>query len=308
MTRIVVIGGGIVGASAAYHLAKSGAETILVDRKDVGQATAAGAGIVSPGPTRHDTEAFFALATPAVAYYPELVAGLAEIGQTKTGYDVVGELYLSENDEQAAELEEIYARVIERRDRGVPGIGELSWLDSQQVKDAFPAVRDVPRAIHISGAARVDGAFIRDAMLAGSEHHGTRRRFGDAELIVEDGKVSGVAVDGERIEADGVVVAGGAWTNRLLAQLGYALPVAPQRGQILHVTMGETDTSRWPILAWFDDLYMLTFAPNRVVAGATRETGSGFDVRMTPGGIKYVLDIALRIAPGIANGTLHEIR
>jgi D-amino-acid dehydrogenase len=45
-----------------------------------------------------------------------------------------------------------------------------------------------------------------------------------------------------------------------------------------------------------------------VVIGATRETGSGFDARTTAGGVKAVLDHALRIAPGLASGTVHEIR
>jgi len=49
MNRVAVIGGGIVGASAAFHLAREGVETILIDRKDIGQATLAGAGIIAPG-------------------------------------------------------------------------------------------------------------------------------------------------------------------------------------------------------------------------------------------------------------------
>ena len=308
MSRYVVVGGGIVGASAAYHLAQAGVETVLVDRADKGQATAAGAGIISPGPSRHDTSAFFTLATPAVTYYPQLVQALAEIGQTNTGYEVVGELYLSENEAEANELDSVHARVLERRAQGVPNIGELSRVDQQQARTLFPAIGHVERAIHISGAARVDGALMRDALQVGARHHGALLRHGAAELLLESGRVAGVRVGGESIEADGVVLACGAWTNGLLAQLGYGLPVAPQRGQILHITMGETDTSRWPILAWFGDQYILAFGPNRVVAGATRETGSGFDVRQTPGGVRHVLDTALRIAPGLAEGTLHEIR
>ncbi|MBV9791912.1 MAG: FAD-dependent oxidoreductase, partial [Chloroflexi bacterium] len=46
MYDVIVIGGGIVGMSTAYHLVGAGARTLLVDRADVGQATAAGAGIL----------------------------------------------------------------------------------------------------------------------------------------------------------------------------------------------------------------------------------------------------------------------
>ena len=280
----------------------------MIDRADLGQATAAGAGIISPGPSRHDAAAFFQLAKPAVTYYPALVQSLTEVGQANTGYEVVGELFLAEDAEQAAELDDVYTRILNRRKDGMPNIGELSWVDKEQARAYFPAVGNVERAIHVAGAARVDGGRMRDALMAGAVHHGATVRHGAATLLMRGDRVSGVVVDGEAIEADSIVLAGGAWTNGLLNQLGYQLPVAPQRGQIVHITMGETDTSRWPILAWFGDQYILAFGPNRVVAGATRETGSGFDVRQTPGGVKHVLDTALRIAPGLAEGTLSEIR
>ena len=53
MDDVIVIGGGIVGASAAYRMARSGARVTVVDRADPGQATAAGAGIISPGTSYH---------------------------------------------------------------------------------------------------------------------------------------------------------------------------------------------------------------------------------------------------------------
>jgi D-amino-acid dehydrogenase len=117
-----------------------------------------------------------------------------------------------------------------------------------------------------------------------------------------------VELDGERPEADQVVLAAGAWSNQIFDALGFSLPVEPQRGQIVHIRMPGQDTSRWPILAWFGHQYIVAFGPDRVVAGATRETGSGFDVRMTPGGLQEVLNTALRIAPGLATGTLSEVR
>ncbi|MGI8485314.1 MAG: NAD(P)/FAD-dependent oxidoreductase [Thermomicrobiales bacterium] len=307
-SRFIVVGGGIVGASAAFHLAQAGAEAVLADRADLGQATAAGAGIISPGPSRHDADAFFLLAKPAVTYYPELVQSLTDVAQANTGYEVVGELFLAENEEQVTDLDDVSSRILNRRESGMPNIGELSWVDQDQARSYFPAVGNVERAIHIAGAARVDGGLMRDALMAGALRHGAMVRHGAASLLMNGDRVTGVVVDGEAIEADSVVLAGGAWTNGLLNQLGYQLPVAPQRGQIVHIRMGDTDTSKWPILAWFGDQYILTFGPNRVVAGATRESGSGFDVRQTPGGVKHVLDTALRIAPGLAEGTLSEIR
>jgi D-amino-acid dehydrogenase len=120
--------------------------------------------------------------------------------------------------------------------------------------------------------------------------------------------VTGIALDQDTIDVDAVVIAGGAWSNSLLAPLSFSVPVEPQRGQILHIDMGGTITDRWPILGGTGEQYMLTFGPNRIVSGATRETGSGFDVRLTVGGLQSVFNHAMRVAPGVAAGTVKEIR
>lgn len=95
MNQIVVIGGGVVGMSAAYQAARAGASVSVVDRGDDGQATAAGAGIIAPGTSLRDLPAFLPLATPAVRFYPKLIAQLAEDGETETGYEVCGALHVA---------------------------------------------------------------------------------------------------------------------------------------------------------------------------------------------------------------------
>jgi D-amino-acid dehydrogenase len=154
----------------------------------------------------------------------------------------------------------------------------------------------------------VDGDHLRNALVAAARHHGADVRYSPATLRIDHERVTGVELDQDRLEADGVVIATGAWTNALIAPLGSTVAVEPQRGQILHLTLGDTDTSRWPILGGTGDQYMLTFGPNRVVSGATRETGSGFDVRLTVGGLQSVFNHAMRVAPGVAAGTVKEIR
>ena len=95
----------------------------------------------------------------------------------------------------------------------------------------------------------------------------------------------------------------------LLRPTGLAVPVEPQRGQIMHISLGEVDTSRWPVLLpGAGGHYMLAFDGGRIVAGATRETGSGFDYRITPGGLAEILEQALAVAPGLAGGTYTETR
>jgi D-amino-acid dehydrogenase len=308
MTQVVVIGGGVAGASTAYHLAKAGTSVTLVDRKDVGHATAAGAGIISPGTSTRPLPAFFPFAQVACAHYPGLIEDLAAIGQTETGYDVVGELILAVSDAEFANLGSLRALYEERRAGGMSHLGEIGEVDNAAAHEMFPALAEIHGALHVPEAARVDGNLLRNALVQGAKHYGAEVRYSASALRVERGKVIGVDLDQDRIAADAVVIAAGAWSNALLSPLGFAVSVEPQRGQILHITMGDTDTSRWPILGGTGDQYMLTFGPNRIVSGATRETGSGFDVRLTVGGLQSVFNHAMRVAPGVAAGTVKEIR
>jgi D-amino-acid dehydrogenase len=308
MSKVVVVGGGIVGASAAFHLAREGVETVLIDRRDAGRATSAGAGIVAPGSSLRDSPGFYHLALPAVGYYPELVAALGDVDAGETGYQVCGKVFLAETDEQARDLDNVLALFNERRANGMPNLGEIQDIDGREAQRLFAALGMVPRALYIPEAARVDGALMRDALTTGARHYGAQVMLGAATPVMDQGRVTGVSCDGLLIEADAVVLAAGAWSNEMFEPLGFSLPVAPQKGQILHIRVEDQETTDWPILSWFGDQYILAFGPDRIVAGATREFGSGFDTRITPGGVKQVLDTALRIAPGLANGTLAEVR
>ncbi len=82
----------------------------------------------------------------------------------------------------------------------------------------------------------------------------------------------------------------------------------PQRGQIIHLGLGDTDTSSWPIISAVRGHYMVPWPDGRVVVGATRETGSGFEARTTAAGVLEVLAEALRVAPGLAQAEVREIR
>lgn len=303
--RLVVVGSGIVGSACAYAASVAGAEVTLIDSDKTGRATSAGAGIISPWASAVDDPDWNALACSAARAYPALVAALAEEGETAVGYRQVGALVLADTPEQQREISQ---RLLARQAQW-PEMGDIGSLDPGQARGLFPPLRPDAWAVHIGGAARVDGRLLSAALRRAAGRNGATVLPGDAVLRCAHGVADGVTVAGRFLAADAVVAATGAWTDAFVAPAGLTLGVTAQRGQIVHIGLGMTDTSRWPaILPSGTGHYMLAFDDSRVVAGATRETGSGFDYRVTPGGLAEVLHEALTVAPGLASGTYLEAR
>jgi D-amino-acid dehydrogenase len=302
--KVIVVGAGILGGSTAYHLAREGSEVTLVDRANEGRATAAGAGIVCPwGSSIEDASSYVLLARGA-RYYPQLVAMLAEDGECDLGYAQVGGLYVPTD---PSELEQVERR-LHARAVNAPEVGHIDRLSSTEAGALFPPLRPDQPAVLVSGGARVDGQRLTDALRRAATKRGTRLVAGSAELVMRGDRALGVRVDGELIEAEAVVVAAGAWAPQILGPAGIHLAVAPQRGQIVHLRLPGTITISWPVLLPLSSYYLLAFEDSRVVIGATREANSGFDYRLTAGGVAEVLAAGLAVAPGLASWTIHEIR
>ncbi len=77
----------------------------------------------------------------------------------------------------------------------------------------------------------------------------------------------------------------------------------------MHLRLPGADTGTLPIvLPALSDYYLIGFPDSRIVIGATQESEAGFDFRITAGGVAEVLQEGLRVAPGLKEATLAEIR
>ncbi|MEW9501556.1 NAD(P)/FAD-dependent oxidoreductase [Jeotgalibacillus marinus] len=304
MKSTIVVGGGILGASTTYHLARAGAQVMLVDRQDPGQATDAAAGIVCPWLSQRRNQAWYYLAKEGARYYSDLIGMLEEDGETDTGYKRVGAISVHKDENKLDGMEE---RAYKRRG-DAPEIGKITRLSCAETKAMFPPLSEEYSSVHISGAARVNGRALRQSMVRAAIKHGATCIHGNATILTEKNKIIGVKIDNREFFADQVIVTAGAWANELLVSIGIELNVTSQKAQIVHLKLQETETSAWPVVMPPNDQYILSFDKGKIVMGATHENDRGLDQRVTVGGLHEIFDKALTVAPGLEEGAMVETR
>ncbi|UYO02784.1 NAD(P)/FAD-dependent oxidoreductase [Paenibacillus sp. PSB04] len=306
MKKYIIIGSGILGASTAYQLAKMGADVLLIDRKDPGQATDAAAGIICPWLSQRRNQAWYRLAKAGAAFYPGLIKELEGEGETETGYAQVGALSVHQDPEKIRKMEE---RALQRK-ADAPEIGGITRLSEEETHQCFPLLERGYQSVRISGAARVDGRALRDALIRSAQRHGAAVIHGDAKLLVDGNRASGVSVGPDEYAADRTIVCAGAWAGQLLQPLGVRFNVRYQKAQIMHLQLeNHEDTGTWPVVMPPSDQYLLAFEKQKIVIGATHENDvEGYDTRTTAGGMQEILNKGLALAPGLADGTFQEVR
>ena len=302
MHDVIVVGGGIVGVSTAYQLVRSGADVVMIDRRDKGRATDAGAGIITSGSDPNHTDPYYRFVGQAEVHYRELISALEADGCDETGYGVCGSLWVAVDEREGAEFQ--------RSTVGIPegdGRSGMAVVSADRAREIFPPLDQVTGALFSPDTARVDGRLLST---------GIDRAARDRGLKVEEASVSAVSVGDEvtvtaksgEFRAKHLVIAGGAWSDAFSDQLDVRIPVRPQRGQIVHLDVGEVDTSDWPIVTGMTEHYMVSWPDRRVVVGATREASAGFNPVTTVEGLMEVMYEAVRVAPGLRTASIREIR
>ncbi|MBC1520539.1 FAD-binding oxidoreductase [Listeria aquatica] len=270
--KFVVIGSGIVGASAAYHLARNGHAVTIVDRKDAGQATEHAAGIICPWVSKRRNKVWYELAKASARFYPELDRELADLGLS-SGYKQVGALCLRKEGET---LDALYELAKERKEEA-PEMGTIEKLTPEEVKKCFPLARNDYGAVFLSGGGRSKGALVRDALLEGASLYGAQVIHGDASL---DQKMR-LTVDGRKMTYDRLLLATGAWLNPLLNEAGYSADLLAQKGQLLSLHFEHLEMGDWPVILPPASKSIVPFDGGNLLLGATHEKETQFDLTPT---------------------------
>ncbi|HQY84151.1 MAG TPA: FAD-dependent oxidoreductase [Ilumatobacteraceae bacterium] len=239
--RVVVIGGGIIGTSIAYHLGHLGwTDTVLVERDQLTSGTtwhAAGL-MVTFGSTSETS-------TELRKYTRDLYANLEAETGLATGFKPVGFIELAAD---AGRLEE-YRRVSTfNRYCGV----DVHELSPREVADMFPLARtdDLLAGFYVAEDGRVNPVDATMSMAKGARQTGVRIAQGVSvlEVLMRDGAVSGVLTDQGIIECEYVVNAAGMWARQLGARSGVSIPLqAAEHYYLITEHMPGLDPS-WPVI------------------------------------------------------------
>jgi glycine oxidase len=291
---VVVIGAGVVGLSAARALAAAGVRVLVVERRRVGaEASSAAAGMVAP---QVETAAGSPLLALALRSRDHLVA-LAPALEDETGLAVelsregILEVAFTEEEERALD-----GRLAWQRARGLA----VERLGPQDLRDAEPNLSPaVRRGLFFPHDRSVDNVRLTRALAASAVARGATLLCGrPVTALLRDGEagpVQGVRAGTETFRAPAVINAAGAWAG-LLGGDTAPPPVEPVRGQIVAFELSP------PLLRHVvcsAHGYLVPRADGRLLAGSTAER-AGFDKSVTAGGLRAILDGALRIAPALA--------
>ena len=205
--QVVIIGGGVIGSSIAYHLTQLGwKDVVLLERKQLTCGTTwHAAGLLT---TLRDTEAQTKLAKYTQDLYRRLEG---ETGQA-TGIINCGSIQLAMTDDKAFEMRRGCAMA---RCFGV----ENQEISAAEVKQMWPLadVSDVKAAFYFPKDGRVNPADVAQALAKGAKMGGARIFENTKVLGIEtsQGKVTGVRTDRGDIKSDFVVNCAGMWAREI---------------------------------------------------------------------------------------------
>lgn len=280
---VTVVGGGIIGLTSAWQLARAGLAVTVIDQSGGHGASWVAAGMLAPvSEAIFGEEELTRLCLAAVPAFERLAASLEAEGVGPVGLSRTGTLAVAFNADDRAALD----RLSDYRD----SLGLVSSrLTSREVRSLEPwLANDVRSGVLVADDLSVDNRQYWSAARLACEKAG---------VTIRAGAVSSLEAP-ELADADVVVVAAGTATADLTG-----LPIVPVKGQIVRLRVPDDLAARGVAitrtirgLVRGSEVYVVPRANGEVVLGATSEH-RGHDLSVTAGGVYELLRNAYELLP-----------
>lgn len=282
---VVILGGGVIGLTTAYYLARQRTRVAILERGEFGrEASWAGAGIIPPGnPDRakHPLQQLRAVSSTA---FPKLSNELRDLTGIDNGYLPCGAVELASGVDAAAI--EVW------KDEGI-AFEKMSPQELSKLEPEF--VRLSEGGYYLPDAAQLRNPWHLRALTDACRKLGVRleSRTPVSELEMDGSRVVRARYGNRSWSAAKFLVATGAWADELLHPLGVRLGVHPVRGQMVLFRLPARPFK--PIVLQ-GSRYLVPRSDGRVLAGSTEEN-AGFDRSTTAEGIAELRQFALQTVP-----------
>ena len=258
--EVVVVGGGVIGVSVAYHLAEAGIQdVVLLERKELTSGTTwHAAGLVGQLRTSINM-------TQLARYTSQLYRGLEEETGQATGYRQCGSISIAATAERFEELKRSASMA------KVFGL-EVNVLSVAEIGEKYPLIQtdDLFGGIHIPSDGYANAVDITQALAKGAKSRGARI-FTDTkvESILRDGdEVTGVRTAEREIRSKYVVICGGMWSRDLAASVGVNLPLHACEHYYVLFEGVDGLTPELPVLRDYDACTYYKYDAGKLLVGA----------------------------------------
>ena len=287
---VVIVGGGVIGLSAAYALGQAGLRALVLDQREPGrEASWAGAGMIAPEAETPGASPMVRLRSWSARLYPLWADQLRAETGIDVGYRKCGGVDVAFTEAEDAELR---AAAGVWRSQGVAH-ERLAPADRSRVE---PALNPEAQSVYfLPDRAQVRNPRLIRALIDAITNRGGRVQAGAAVngFLMEKGRASAVMSSAGRFACGVVVVAAGAWSGPLLEPLGTRAPTPPNKGQIV-LLRGDRPLLRR--IVEHGRNYLVPRDDGRILVGATEEN-AGFDRMPTESSYHLLIREARQLCP-----------
>lgn len=286
-TKILVVGGGVIGLATAIELKLRGAAVTVVSRSRNEAAAGAAAGMLAPSAEAIAPSPMLDLCRRSRQMYGGWIDKLQQLTGIDTGYLPNGI------------LAPVYQKPKSTNSDGV-------WLEADAVALYQPGLSsEIVGGWWYPEDGQVDNRQLFQALFAAAESLGVEVAQGITAIAFErsGGRVAHLLTNTGHFEADWYIAAGGAWTNKLLP-----MPVYPVKGQMLSLRMPGNEGQPLPLsrVLYGPNIYLVPRQDGRLLVGATVEKVD-WTPGNTPRGIQQLLEAATRLYQPLADWPIEEM-